>query len=108
MPDNHKNSSTIALAKHCPGCDDPVGHSDECPYRARLMSMGDTEVFAVRRVLALRLEMGELSLRKLQSLTGVGFTTISRFVKGEDIMLSNYMALRDWASAGLLPQGEPE
>jgi hypothetical protein len=96
-----EKSSTISA---CPACGDLHAPNVTCTQDYQRLTLGQQEVAAVRRVIALRLGLGEVSLRKVAALTGVSFTTVKRFVDGEDIILSNYMALRDWASAGLIPQ----
>lgn len=57
----------------------------------------DPEVKSVRNIIKLRVQLGEVSVRQIGKITGISYSSISRFANGADIVLSNYMILRRWA-----------
>jgi predicted transcriptional regulator len=66
----------------------------------------NSEVTDVRKVLELVIHVHGVSARSIGRSTGISYSTVNRFLKGGDIVVSNYMAIREWVLSTPLRLGE--
>lgn len=61
----------------------------------------------LRSRLRIAMELDRLSLRQLDELTGVSFSTLSRFLRGSEITHQNARRLEAWLSGEQIKESTP-